>query len=67
MHDRHGSRKSKRAVSGLLKTTMDTALLLLGISLLNLSKKQIRTHYRKEIRSDLRLMVHHRGLEPRTH
>ena len=30
-------------------------------------KKQIRTHLRKEVRSDLLGMVHHRGLEPRTH
>ena len=31
------------------------------------NKKQIRTHPQKEVRSDLLGMVHHRGLEPRTH
>ena len=32
-----------------------------------ITKKQIRTHPQKEVRSDLLGMVHHRGLEPRTH
>ena len=32
-----------------------------------ITKKQIRTHLQKEVRSDLLGMVHHRGLEPRTH
>ena len=40
----------------------------LSISYLETSdKKQIRMHLRKEVRSDLLGMVHHRGLEPRTH
>ena len=33
----------------------------------DITQKQIRTHPRKEVRSDLLGMVHHRGLEPRTH
>ena len=32
----------------------------------NPNKKQIRTHLRKEVRSDLRLMVHHVGANPNT-
>ena len=32
-----------------------------------ITKKQIRTRLQKEVRSDLLGMVHHRGLEPRTH